>query len=56
MENEKINNQILKIWEEYKRQKGTKRWPILYPECDILLALKGCPSGNFLLRKKRGVH
>ena len=24
--------------------------------CDILLALKGCPSDNFLLRKKRGVR
>ena len=23
-------------------------------DSDILLALKGCPSGNFLLRKKRG--
>ena len=23
--------------------------------CDILLALKGCPSGNFCLRQKRGV-
>ena len=40
MENKEINQRILKLWKQFANRKGTKKFPLLYPNfnigCDVL--------------------
>jgi len=42
-------------YDEFRRIVDDSGYEEAMNYCDILLALKGLPSANFLLRKKRGV-